>query len=152
MDGKTIFWLGAAAAVAACATPPLPEDGAGRCRMVLAAIAEAVAESATGDAAAAPVPGFPYLRGDRFTASFAAETGDLVARARAKLDAKHLDLIVANDVSQPDAGFEVDTNRATLLDSTGSVEELPLQTKLELADVILDRISALRGTNLRKDS
>lgn len=83
---------------------------------------------------------------------FAAETGDLVARARAKLDAKHLDLIVANDVSQPDAGFEVDTNRATLLDSTGSVEELPLQTKLELADVILDRISALRGTNLRKDS
>jgi len=83
---------------------------------------------------------------------FAAETDDVVANATAKLRRKRLDLIVANDVSQADAGFEVDTNRAILLDSSGSVEEQPLQTKLELADVILDRICGFRRTNLRKDS
>lgn len=83
---------------------------------------------------------------------FAAETDDIVANAGAKLAAKHLDLIVANDVSAPDSGFEVDTNRAILIDSTGSVEDQPLQTKVELADVILDRICCLRSINLRKDS
>jgi len=71
---------------------------------------------------------------------FAAETDDLLENAAAKLERKGLDLIVANDVSQPDAGFEVDTNRAILLDSTGSAEEQPLQTKHELADAILDRV------------
>ena len=49
--------------------------------------------------------------------------------AAAKLAAKHVDLMVANDVSAPDAGFEVDTNRAVLLDSAGRVDELPLMTK-----------------------
>jgi phosphopantothenoylcysteine decarboxylase/phosphopantothenate--cysteine ligase len=82
---------------------------------------------------------------------FAAETGDLVARAAAKLRRKHLDLIVANDVSQADAGFEVDTNRAVLLDSSGSVDEQPLQTKHELADVIWDRVGALLRSSPRKD-
>jgi phosphopantothenoylcysteine decarboxylase/phosphopantothenate--cysteine ligase len=77
---------------------------------------------------------------------FAAETDELVENAAAKLARKGLDLIVANDVSQPDAGFEVDTNRAILLDSSGSVEEQPLQTKRELADAILDRVRLqLRG-------
>jgi phosphopantothenoylcysteine decarboxylase/phosphopantothenate--cysteine ligase len=71
---------------------------------------------------------------------FAAETDDLLENAATKLARKGLDLIVANDVSQPDAGFEVDTNRAILLDSSGSVEEQPLQTKRELADAILDRV------------
>ncbi|MGZ8766066.1 MAG: bifunctional phosphopantothenoylcysteine decarboxylase/phosphopantothenate--cysteine ligase CoaBC, partial [Acidimicrobiia bacterium] len=71
---------------------------------------------------------------------FAAETDDLLENAAGKLERKRLDLVVANDVSQPDAGFEVDTNRATLLDSSGSVEEQPLQTKRELADAILDRV------------
>ncbi|MGZ8753237.1 MAG: phosphopantothenoylcysteine decarboxylase domain-containing protein, partial [Acidimicrobiia bacterium] len=61
---------------------------------------------------------------------------------------KGLDLIVANDVSQPDAGFGVDTNRAILLDSSGSVEDQPLQTKRELADAILDRVRD-RLTGLR---
>jgi phosphopantothenoylcysteine decarboxylase/phosphopantothenate--cysteine ligase len=82
---------------------------------------------------------------------FAAETDDLVANATAKLRRKHLDLVVANDVSRPDAGFEVDTNRAVLLDSAGSVEELPLQTKLELADAIWDRVGARLRNSLRKD-
>ncbi len=48
--------------------------------------------------------------------------------------------MVANDVSASDAGFEVDTNRAVLLDSSGRTEELPLQSKADLADAILDRV------------
>ncbi len=76
---------------------------------------------------------------------FAAETTDVVAQAREKLVRKHADLIVANDVSAPDAGFEVDTNRAILLDSLGASEETPLLTKVALADVILDRVAALLG-------
>lgn len=74
---------------------------------------------------------------------FAAETADLEANARAKLSRKNLDLIVANDVSQPDAGFGVDTNRADLLDAAGGVEALPLLSKEELAHRILDRMKAL---------
>jgi len=71
---------------------------------------------------------------------FAAETERVHEHAAAKLASKHVDLMVANDVSAPDAGFEVDTNRATLLDSSGGIEEVPLLSKLALADVILDRI------------
>ena len=63
---------------------------------------------------------------------FAAETGDLRARAEAKLRAKRLDLIVANDVTAPGAGFGHDTNEATLLDARGSCTEVPLTTKREL--------------------
>jgi phosphopantothenoylcysteine decarboxylase/phosphopantothenate--cysteine ligase len=71
---------------------------------------------------------------------FAAETDEVCANAAAKLVAKRVDLMVANDVTQPDAGFEVDTNRAVLLDSAGRVDELPLMSKSALAGVILDRI------------
>jgi phosphopantothenoylcysteine decarboxylase / phosphopantothenate---cysteine ligase len=74
---------------------------------------------------------------------FAAETDDLVANATEKLRAKHLDLIVGNDILQPDAGFEVDTNRAVILDVDGGVQSLPLLAKTDLADVILDRVTAL---------
>jgi len=74
---------------------------------------------------------------------FAAETGRLRERAAEKLAAKRIDLIVANDVSAADAGFEVDTNRAVLLDAEGGVEETPLMSKTDLAGVILDRIAAL---------
>jgi phosphopantothenoylcysteine decarboxylase/phosphopantothenate--cysteine ligase len=52
--------------------------------------------------------------------------------------------MVANDVTAPGAGFEVDTNRAVLLDSTGRVDELPLMTKAALAGVILDRVAQAR--------
>ena len=69
----------------------------------------------------------------------------MVAHAREKLTRKNADLLVANDVSAPDAGFEVDTNRAILLDSSGASEETPLLTKAALADVILDRVAALLG-------
>ena len=74
---------------------------------------------------------------------FAAETDDLVANARRKLASKHLDLIVANNVAEPDAGFEVDTNRAVLLDSSGREQPAPLQSKIDLAGAILDRVAAL---------
>jgi phosphopantothenoylcysteine decarboxylase/phosphopantothenate--cysteine ligase len=72
---------------------------------------------------------------------FAAETDEVCANAAAKRAAKHVDLMVANDVTEPDAGFEVDTNRVVLLDSAGRVDELPLMTKDSLAGVILDRIA-----------
>jgi phosphopantothenoylcysteine decarboxylase/phosphopantothenate--cysteine ligase len=71
---------------------------------------------------------------------FAAETGRVQEHAAQKLAAKNLDLVVGNDVSAPDAGFEVDTNRATLVNSDGSTEELPLLPKTTLATTILDRV------------
>jgi phosphopantothenoylcysteine decarboxylase / phosphopantothenate---cysteine ligase len=74
---------------------------------------------------------------------FAAETDDLVAHATEKLRAKRLDLIVGNDISQPDAGFEVDTNRAVILDADGGNEALPLLAKSDLAGVILDKVARL---------
>ncbi|MBX6332736.1 MAG: bifunctional phosphopantothenoylcysteine decarboxylase/phosphopantothenate--cysteine ligase CoaBC [Gemmatimonadaceae bacterium] len=74
---------------------------------------------------------------------FALETDDLLENARAKLAAKALDLIVANDAREPGAGFAVDTNRVTLLARDGQAEALPLMTKAEVADVLLDRIEAL---------
>ena len=74
---------------------------------------------------------------------FAAETERLVDNATDKLRSKHLDLIVGNDISQPDAGFEVDTNRAVIVDADGGVQSLPLLAKIDLADVILDRVATL---------
>jgi phosphopantothenoylcysteine decarboxylase/phosphopantothenate--cysteine ligase len=73
---------------------------------------------------------------------FAAETEDVLARAREKLRGKRVDLIVANDVTRPDAGFDVDTNAATLVGAAGE-EALPVQPKTALAGVILDRIESL---------
>jgi phosphopantothenoylcysteine decarboxylase/phosphopantothenate--cysteine ligase len=81
---------------------------------------------------------------------FAAETDDLVEHATDKLRRKRLDLIVGNDISQPDAGFEVDTNRAVILGADGSLDTLPLLAKSDLAGVILDKVAVLlaqkRGT------
>jgi len=73
---------------------------------------------------------------------FAAETDDVVRRARQKLERKHVDLIVANDVSRADAGFDVDTNAVTLVDAAGDVD-VPLQSKTRVAAAILDRVQAL---------
>jgi phosphopantothenoylcysteine decarboxylase/phosphopantothenate--cysteine ligase len=82
---------------------------------------------------------------------FAAETNDLLANATDKLRRKRLDLIVGNHVGVGDSGFEVDTNRAVLVDAAGGVEELPLLTKAALAELIVDRIAALHSS-LRVDS
>ena len=76
---------------------------------------------------------------------FAAETEDLIENARGKLEAKDLDLIVANDVTAPDAGFGVRTNRVMLLDRDGGVEELPLMSKAAVAEAVLERTVALLG-------
>jgi phosphopantothenoylcysteine decarboxylase / phosphopantothenate---cysteine ligase len=73
---------------------------------------------------------------------FAAETDDLVANATDKLTRKRLDLIVANDVSASDAGFEVDTNRVVILDADGGRVDLPLLSKDAVADAICDRVVA----------
>jgi phosphopantothenoylcysteine decarboxylase/phosphopantothenate--cysteine ligase len=70
---------------------------------------------------------------------FAAETQNVIDNARAKLAAKRCDLVVANDVSEPGAGFAVDTNRVTLVDPRGATE-LPAGTKAEVAHRILDHI------------
>jgi phosphopantothenoylcysteine decarboxylase/phosphopantothenate--cysteine ligase len=76
----------------------------------------------------------------RVTVGFAAESQNLVENAEAKLHAKNLDLIVANDISASDAGFAVDSNRATLLASNGDVENLPLMGKDEVAEIVMERV------------
>lgn len=73
---------------------------------------------------------------------FAAETGDVVRRATDKREKKHADLIVANDVSRSDAGFDVDSNQVTLIGPDGA-ETLPLQSKSRVAMDILDRVEKL---------
>jgi phosphopantothenoylcysteine decarboxylase / phosphopantothenate---cysteine ligase len=78
---------------------------------------------------------------------FAAETRDLTANARAKRRAKDLDLIVANDVSAPDAGFGAETNRVTLIGRDDRAESLPLLSKRAVADAVLDRVAALRAAH-----
>ncbi len=84
-------------------------------------------------------------KGRRVFVGFAAETQRLVGEARRKLTEKNLDLIVANDVSRRDAGFEVDTNRVTLLDADGCVRVLPLMTKLKVAARIIDWLEKRAG-------
>jgi phosphopantothenoylcysteine decarboxylase/phosphopantothenate--cysteine ligase len=77
---------------------------------------------------------------------FALETQEGIRNATEKLTAKELDLIVLNDATEPGAGFGVDTNRVTLIDGSGMRDELPLMTKAEVADVLLDKIEEkLRG-------
>lgn len=76
---------------------------------------------------------------------FAAETEDLEARAKQKLQAKKLDLVVANDVSKEGAGFGTDTNEVLLVSAEGPTEALPLMSKREVAERVLDRIEVLRG-------
>lgn len=74
---------------------------------------------------------------------FAAETQDLIANAQEKLKKKNLDLIVVNDVSREDAGFEADTNAVKIVYRDGPMEELPLMPKQEVADQLLDRVKVL---------
>ncbi|MBW2064647.1 MAG: bifunctional phosphopantothenoylcysteine decarboxylase/phosphopantothenate--cysteine ligase CoaBC [Deltaproteobacteria bacterium] len=74
---------------------------------------------------------------------FAAETRDVLENAATKLERKNLDMIVANDVSRTDAGFESDTNQVKIIDREGKVEDLPVMSKEEVAEHLLDRIKAL---------
>ena len=81
----------------------------------------------------------------RTLVGFAAETGDMVAGGRRKLDAKGLDLLVANDVLQPGAGFEHATNEVAILGASGLVDEVPMTSKRAVAERILDAVLAERA-------
>jgi phosphopantothenoylcysteine decarboxylase/phosphopantothenate--cysteine ligase len=85
--------------------------------------------------------------GGAFVVGFAAETHDVVANARAKLEAKGIDLLVANDVSRRDIGFDAEDNEVLLIDRWGGGRALPRMPKTAVADAILDEILALRAAH-----
>ncbi len=79
---------------------------------------------------------------------FAAESEELESNARQKLESKGLDLIVANDITAPQAGFAADTNQVTIIGRDGEAEALPLMAKAEVAEAVIDRVAQLlRGAN-----
>jgi phosphopantothenoylcysteine decarboxylase/phosphopantothenate--cysteine ligase len=82
----------------------------------------------------------------RVVIGFAAESRDLLQNAEAKLKSKNLDMIVANDISAPDSGFDVDTNRVTLLFSDAKQQPLSLMSKEEVAEIIIARLVVLLET------
>ena len=85
----------------------------------------------------------PSRRPGSISVGFALETGDLIANARGKLERKRFDLLVANDATEEGAGFGVATNKVTILGADGSMEALPLLSKDEVAEEILDRVEGL---------
>jgi len=94
------------------------------------------------------------VKGNLIKVGFAAESEDLIRNATAKLKGKSLDLIVANDITAVDSGFDVDTNKVVLIDCKGNKADLPLLPKLEVAHKILDRVGELlkksKGTRRKK--
>ncbi len=82
-----------------------------------------------------------------FVVGFAAETHEVAAHARAKLEAKGVDLLVANDVSRRDIGFDADDNEVLLVDRWGGARGLPRMPKVAVADAILDAVIALRAAH-----
>jgi phosphopantothenoylcysteine decarboxylase / phosphopantothenate---cysteine ligase len=90
-----------------------------------------------------------YRRPDQIVVGFAAETGHVVENAAAKLETKHLDLIVANDVNQEGAGFETDTNIVTMLFADGRRKPLEKMSKLNVAHRVLDEVVGLRQARIR---
>jgi len=83
------------------------------------------------------------MKGDRILIGFAAETEDLIANARKKLMEKNLDFIVVNDVTQPGSGFGADTNQVKILYPSGEVKDIPLMSKEEVSEWILDDVVRL---------
>ena len=79
---------------------------------------------------------------DKIIVGFAAETNDIIKKAEKKLKDKRLDLIVVNDISNPDIGFRSDFNKVSIIDSEGKIDHLPLMSKKRLADIIIDRVSS----------
>ncbi len=84
------------------------------------------------------------IKEGKLVVGFAAETDDLLANARKKLTEKNLDMIIANDIGEPGAGFDLETNIVRLIFRDGRIEEPGIMRKDELADLILDRIKGLR--------
>ncbi len=83
------------------------------------------------------------VKGDFIKVGFAAESEDLIENTMEKLQKKRCDLFVANDITATDSGFEVDKNKVTFIDKNGKVEDLPLMSKREVADRVLDKIIEL---------
>ncbi|MBW2182398.1 MAG: bifunctional phosphopantothenoylcysteine decarboxylase/phosphopantothenate--cysteine ligase CoaBC [Deltaproteobacteria bacterium] len=83
-------------------------------------------------------------KGKKILVGFAAETKNIISQAKLKLDKKNLDLIVVNQVLQKKGGFGSDNNEATLIDYEGRIDALPLMSKEELADKIIDKIKELK--------
>jgi len=84
-------------------------------------------------------------KGSFLKIGFAAESENIVANAKQKLEKKQLDLIAANDITDASSGFGTDTNKVTLIDKQGKVEDLPLLSKREVAERILDRVVGILG-------
>ena len=80
------------------------------------------------------------VKGNFIKVGFAAESEELVDNAKKKLNEKGLDFIVANDITDKESGFDVETNRVTIVDKSGNVEEMPLMKKREVAEKVLDRV------------
>jgi phosphopantothenoylcysteine decarboxylase/phosphopantothenate--cysteine ligase len=85
------------------------------------------------------------VKGNFLKVGFAAESEDVIANAKQKLESKQLDLVVANDITDAGSGFGADTNKVTLIDRGGKMDNLPLLTKREVADKILDRVVGMLG-------
>ncbi len=83
------------------------------------------------------------LEGDFVRVGFAAESSEVERNAHTKLEGKHLHLIVANDITASDSGFGSEYNRVTIMDRAGNIDRLPLLSKREVADRVLDRVVAL---------
>jgi len=83
------------------------------------------------------------VKGNFIKVGFAAESSNLEGNAKEKLEQKGLDLIVANDITASDGGFGADTNRVTIIDRKGKIDNLPLLAKREVAERILDRVGKL---------
>jgi phosphopantothenoylcysteine decarboxylase/phosphopantothenate--cysteine ligase len=85
------------------------------------------------------------VKGDRILVGFAVETDNLAGYAAEKMKEKNMDLIVANDITRPGAGFGAETNIVKILDREGGSQDLPLMDKMEVAHRILDRVADLIG-------
>ncbi len=83
------------------------------------------------------------VKGNFIRIGFAAESDNLIANAKDKLQTKKLDLIVANDITLKDSGIGSDNNQVVIIDRKGDIEELPLLPKHEVADKILDKLVTL---------
>lgn len=90
-------------------------------------------------------------KGNRIVVGFAMESDHLLENAQRKLVAKKMDMIVANDLTVPGAGFRTDTNIIRILDREGGDETYPLMDKLEAAGVILDRVKGMRDDKRIRD-